>query len=32
MLKLYIPKLEDLWFREQLMSDKETMSYNEAWG
>lgn len=32
MLKLYTPKLEDLWFRQQLMSDEATMSYNHAWG
>lgn len=32
MLKLYKPKLEDLWFRERLMNDPETMSYNNAWG
>jgi len=23
-----VPKLEDLWFREELMLDEETMSYN----
>lgn len=32
MLKLYKPQLEDLWFREALMNDPETMSYNRAWG
>ncbi len=32
MLKVYKPNLEDLWFREMLMSDKDTMSYNHAWG
>lgn len=32
MLKLYTPQLEDLWFRQQLMSDEATMSYNHAWG
>ncbi len=32
MIRLYKPELEDLWFREQLMSDPETMSYNHAWG
>ncbi len=32
MLKAYIPNLEDLWFREKLMADKDTMSYNNAWG
>ena len=28
----YRPQLEDLWFRESLMADPETMSYNNAWG
>lgn len=32
MIRLYEPKKEDLWFREQFMSDKETMSYNRVWG
>ncbi len=32
MLKAYKPSLEDLWFREKLMADKETMAYNNAWG
>ncbi|MBP5408190.1 MAG: N-acetyltransferase, partial [Bacilli bacterium] len=32
MLNLYIPKIEDLWFRKQLLEDKETMSYNDKWG
>jgi RimJ/RimL family protein N-acetyltransferase len=32
MIKMYIPKYEDLWFREKMMSDQETMSYNHAWG
>ena len=30
-LELYIPKLEDLWFYQQMMSDPETMSYNAGW-
>jgi len=29
---LVIPKLEDLWFRQKMMSDPATMSYNHAWG
>ncbi len=29
---LYKPQIEDLWFRESLMADPETMSYNHAWG
>ena len=32
MLELIIPTLEDLWFREKLLADEETMSYNHAWG
>lgn len=32
MFKIYIPKYEDLWFRERLLSDSDTMSYNNAWG
>ena len=31
-LELYIPKLEDLWFYQKMMSDPETMSYNDPWG
>ena len=30
-LVLYIPKREDLWFYQQMMSDPETMSYNAGW-
>jgi len=29
---LHIPKIEDLWFRELMLSDEETMSYNHAYG
>ena len=32
MLKLYIPKYEDLLFRQKLISDPKTMSYNKKWG
>lgn len=32
MLKTYIPEYNDLWFREKLLSDSDTMSYNKAWG
>ena len=32
MLTLYRPKLSDLWFRQALLADEETMSYNRAWG
>ena len=31
-VSFYKPKLEDLWFRQAIMSDPETMSYNQAWG
>ena len=32
MLKTVIPTLEELWFRESLLADEETMAYNHAWG
>ncbi len=32
MLELVVPTLEEMWFRESLMADEETMSYNHAWG
>ncbi len=32
MLTLYEPELEDLWFRQMMLADEETMSYNHAWG
>lgn len=32
MLQLYIPKYEDLFFRQKLISDPKTMSYNQKWG
>ncbi|MBQ8087638.1 MAG: GNAT family N-acetyltransferase [Clostridia bacterium] len=32
MLTIYEPKYEDLWFRQMMMNDEETMSYNHAWG
>ena len=32
MLNLYEPKYEDLWFRQAMLEDEETMSYNDAWG
>lgn len=32
MLKVVKPELENLWFRESMMADIETMSYNNAWG
>ena len=27
-ITLYTPSLEDLWFRQKMMADEETMSYN----
>lgn len=32
MIKLYIPRKEDLWFKKMLLGDEETMSYNHSWG
>ena len=32
MLTLVTPDLDNLWFREKLLSDEETMSYNAKWG
>ena len=32
MLTLYEPRPEDLWFRQMMLEDEETMSYNHAWG
>lgn len=32
MLTLYKPALDELGFREALLSDAETMAYNAAWG
>ena len=32
MLVLYKPTIDELEFRERLMADEETMSYNRAWG
>ena len=32
MLTLYKPKPEDLWFRQMMLGDEDTMSYNHAWG
>ena len=30
-LELFIPKLDELWFRQKMLSDPETMSYNANW-
>lgn len=32
MIKLYKPSIDDLQFRQKLLSDPETMSYNHAYG
>ena len=32
MLKIYKPLLKDLYFREKMLSDKKTMSFNNAYG
>ena len=32
MLELYKPRMEDLWFREQLLSDEAAMVWNRPWG
>ncbi len=32
MLVLYEPGLGDLWFRQKMLADEKTMSYNRAWG
>ena len=32
MLELIKPELEEMSFRESLMADEETMSYNAKWG
>ncbi|MDE6579787.1 MAG: GNAT family N-acetyltransferase [Ruminiclostridium sp.] len=32
MLQLYTPKFEDMTFRQKLLSDPETMTYNQKWG
>ena len=31
-LTLVKPTFDDLWFRQKLMADEETMSYNAKWG
>ncbi len=30
-MNLYIPKIEDYWYEEKLLNDKDTMSYNAGW-
>lgn len=31
-LKLYIPQLSEMSFRQELLSDENTMLYNKKWG
>lgn len=31
-ISFYKPQIDDLWFREALLADPDTMSYNHAWG
>lgn len=30
-IELYVPELEDLWFRQKLLGDPATMSYNKGY-
>ncbi len=32
MISIHRPEYRDLWFRQALLADEETMSYNHAWG
>ena len=32
MLEIYVPEYKELWFRQEMMADEDTMSYNRAWG
>lgn len=32
MLTLVTPNFDDLWFRQELMADEDTMAYNAKWG
>ncbi len=31
-VNLYRPGLDELWFKQALLADPDTMSYNRAWG
>ncbi len=31
-LTLHVPTFEELWFRQRMLEDPETMAYNHAWG
>ena len=32
MISVYRPEYRDLWFRQAMLADEKTMSYNHAWG
>ena len=32
MIELHIPAVEELWFKEKMLADEQTMSYNYAYG
>ena len=32
MIELYKPEIKDLWFKQKMLSDEQTMSYNKAYG
>lgn len=32
MIRFHVPSRDELWFREKMLADEETMSYNCAWG
>ena len=32
MVSLHKPTSDELWFRQALLADPPTMSYNDAWG
>ena len=31
-VELYGPGLDELWFKQALLADPDTMAYNRAWG
>lgn len=32
MIETCLPRPDELWFRQKMLSDKTTMAYNRAWG
>ena len=32
MIQFYAPQIDDLWFKQQMLADADTMSYNHAYG